>query len=99
MATNEVQRRLREISDLHLDVTAYLMGATEHATEAKRLVNAGARGGIVNRLFSLAINKEIDASHRNAMAAWEGNIAVEKQLSEFSRELADYATTPQLAIA
>lgn len=91
-------RRWRAMSDAHLDSTAHLMRCSEHVEEARRLTNAGVRAGIIKRLFGLGINRELETAHQEALAAWQCNIAVEREMAAFA-DILRAATAPERVAA
>lgn len=63
-----------------------------------RLVNAGIRAGIIKRLFGLGINRELETAHQEALAAWQCNVTVERELTAFADTLRA-ATAPERVAA
>lgn len=93
-----LDRRFRSVSDTHLDSTAHLMRCSEHVDEARRLVSAGIRAGIIERLFGLGINRELETAHQEALAAWQCNIAVERETAALA-DILRAATAPERVAA
>ena len=74
-------RRIASVDAQRMDAIAHAMAASEQCTEARRLVEAGARAGIVSRLYSLAIIKPINAAEREARLSWGCNLAMARDLT------------------
>ncbi len=88
MATNRVQRQLREISDEHMDDTAIELDCVEAAQHTYRVTRAALRDGMVTNSEALEIVAALDATIRLAEDSLRRNVAVEQQLTAFSHELA-----------
>lgn len=92
------ERQFGALRDAVDEGTAHLMRCSEHVEEARRLVNAGIRAGIIKRLFGLGINRELETAHQEALAAWQCNVTVERELTAFADTLRA-ATAPERVAA
>lgn len=88
-------RRLAALEDRRMDAIAHSLGTVEHCAEARRLVEAGARVGIVNKLFSLAIIKPLNAAEQEARLIWGCNLAMARDLTVL-RDTSRASETPEL---
>jgi hypothetical protein len=93
------ERQFGALRDAVDEGTAHLMAATEHAAEARRLVDAGVRAGIVRRLYSVAINREIDKAHQEARLAWGCNVRVAGALTGWADVLHAQERPTRTAVA
>ena len=91
MSTNRVQRQLRVISDDHCDDTAIEMDCVEAARHTYRVTRAALLDGMVTSSEAQEIVNATLATIRLAEDSLQRNVAVERQLTAFSAEL---ATTP-----
>lgn len=90
MATNRVQRRLREISDGHCDDTAVEMDCVESARHTYRVTRAALLDGMVTTSEAKEIVDSLTATIHLAEDSLRRNVAVEQQLTAFSRDLATW---------
>jgi hypothetical protein len=90
MATNKVQRRLRDISDEHCDDTAVEMDCVEAARHTYRVTRAALLDGMVTTSEAKEIVDSLAATIRLAEDSLRRNVAVEQQLTAFSRDLATW---------
>ena len=88
VSTNRVQRQLRVISDDHCDDTAIEMGCIEAARHTYQLTRAALLDGMVTSSEAQEIVNAMLATIRLAEDSLQRNVAVERQLTAFSRELA-----------
>ena len=88
MATNRVQRQLRGISDEHMDDTAIEQDCVEAAQYTYRVLRAALLDGMVTTSEAKEIVDSVAATVRLAEDSLARNVALEKQLTAFSRELA-----------
>lgn len=90
MATNKVQRRLRDISDGHCDDTAVEMDCVEAARHTYRVTRAALLDGMVTTSEAKEIVDSLAATIRLAEDSLRRNVTVEQQLTAFSHELATW---------
>ena len=90
MATNRVQRRLRDISDEHCDDTAVEMDCVEAARHTYQVTRAALLDGMVTTSEAAEIVDSLTATVRLAEDSLRRNVAVEQQLTAFSRDLATW---------
>lgn len=95
MATNRVQRRLREISDSHLDDTCMEMDCVEAAHRTYQVTRAALLDGMVSTSEAKEIVDSLAVTVRLAEDSLRRNVAVEEQLTAFSRDLSQWPADAQ----
>jgi hypothetical protein len=93
VSTNRYQRRIRDISDAHMDATALGMDAVEHTRTTLSMTRRALVAGLLNTSEAM----ELLAAHVEAVRCSErsvaGSVTVERMLTAFSRELATLPPT------